>query len=398
MNAALSVSGVSKRYPRRSTGAARFRPAEEAELPSDEFWALKDITFEIYPGEIVGVIGRSGAGKSTLLKILSRLTPPTHGEITLRGRVAGLLEPGGGLQPDLSGRENIYLSGSLLGLSRAEVNVKFDEIVAFAQGENLIDEPVKSYSSGLSQRLAFSIPAHFKPEILIIDELTGIGDAQFQRECVRRLHDLSRSEGRTIMVVSHSMTAIRRLCRRCAVLESGRLLGVFPVEEAISRHALKASATELDLDTSDLQRARSPDGKIARIIRARVLSRAGLQFNEPFMIELALEVSEPVASVRVSFAMDTLEGQRVMTLDSDAEGKTLSLQPGRSIIRMSVERLPLSPGWYFGNVTVKGTVVLDILDNFAQWEVQRGHSAADADRDFGGCRLRPKIEFLGAEN
>jgi lipopolysaccharide transport system ATP-binding protein len=189
-----------------------------------DFWALKDVSFTVEPGEVLGVIGRNGAGKSTLLKILSRITEPTTGEIRLRGRVGSLLEVGTGFHPELSGRDNIYLNGAILGMTRAEISRKFDEVVEFAEVSKFIDTPVKRYSSGMYVRLAFAIAAHLEPEILIVDEVLAVGDAQFQRKCLGKMHEVSHNHGRTILFVSHNMNAVESLCDRCICLGAGRVL------------------------------------------------------------------------------------------------------------------------------------------------------------------------------
>src|ERR1700693_4989791 len=187
----------------------------------EEFWALKDVSFEVQEGEVLGIIGRNGAGKSTLLKILSRITEPTSGRITLRGRVASLLEVGTGFHPELTGRENIYLNGAILGMNRAEIRKKFDEIVAFAEVDRFLDTPVKRYSSGMYVRLAFAVAAHLEPEILIVDEVLAVGDAEFQKKCLGKMNEVSNG-GRTVLFVSHNMAAVENLCQRGIVLERGR--------------------------------------------------------------------------------------------------------------------------------------------------------------------------------
>ncbi|MGC9954228.1 MAG: ABC transporter ATP-binding protein [Rhizomicrobium sp.] len=192
----------------------------------EEFWALRHVNFEVKQGEVLGVIGRNGAGKSTLLKILSRITDPTEGRITLRGRVASLLEVGTGFHPELTGRENIFLNGAVLGMSRAEIKRKFDEIVAFSEVEKFLDTPVKRYSSGMYVRLAFAVAAHLDPEILVVDEVLAVGDAQFQKKCLGKMSDVARG-GRTVLFVSHNMNAVERLCRRVLWLEQGKVAGIF---------------------------------------------------------------------------------------------------------------------------------------------------------------------------
>ncbi|MEI9962755.1 MAG: ABC transporter ATP-binding protein [Limisphaerales bacterium] len=192
--------------------------------PSEDFWALKDVSFEVKQGEVVGIIGRNGAGKSTLLKILSRITEPTEGRVTIKGRVASLLEVGTGFHPELTGRENVFLNGAILGMSRAEIRKKFDEIVAFAEVEKFLDTPVKRYSSGMYVRLAFAVAAHLEPEILIVDEVLAVGDAQFQKKCLGKMQSVSNKEGRTVLFVSHNMQAVTSLCTAAILLQNGKLV------------------------------------------------------------------------------------------------------------------------------------------------------------------------------
>ena len=196
--------------------------AQEIDVAHEEFWALKDVNFDIQQGDRVGIIGRNGAGKSTLLKILSRITEPTSGRVRIRGRVASLLEVGTGFHPELTGRENIFLNGAILGMSKAEITRKFDEIVAFAEVERFLDTPVKHYSSGMYVRLAFAVAAHLEPEILIVDEVLAVGDAQFQKKCLGKMESAG-SEGRTVLFVSHNMVAIKSLCSTGIVLNKGKI-------------------------------------------------------------------------------------------------------------------------------------------------------------------------------
>lgn len=222
MKPIISVEGLGKKYTIRHEGQGRYRALREEifKLPQrlfqrkhqdkEEFWALKDVSFDIMPGDRVGIIGRNGAGKSTLLKLLSRITEPSTGKITLRGRIASLLEVGTGFHPELTGRENIFLNGAILGMSRAEVRRKFDEIVDFAGVEKFLDTPVKRYSSGMYVRLAFAVAAHLEPEILIVDEVLAVGDAEFQKKCLGKMEQVGQ-DGRTVLFVSHNMAAIQRL-------------------------------------------------------------------------------------------------------------------------------------------------------------------------------------------
>src|SRR5207248_1544210 len=201
-------------------------PSSNSQLPrTEEFWALRDINFSVRRGEVVGIIGRNGAGKSTLLKILSRITEPTEGRVKLKGRVASLLEVGTGFHPELTGRENIYLNGAILGMHRAEIKAKFDEIVAFAETEKFLDTPVKRYSSGMYVRLAFAVAAHLEPEILVVDEVLAVGDAEFQKKCLGKMREVAEGHGRTVLFVSHNMVAVQNLCSVAMWLSEGKLLG-----------------------------------------------------------------------------------------------------------------------------------------------------------------------------
>ena len=207
----------------------------------EEFWALRNISFEIKKGEIVGIIGRNGAGKSTLLKILSRITEPTEGRVILRGRIASLLEVGTGFHPELSGRENIFLNGAILGMTQREVRKKFDEIVAFSEVERFLDTPVKRYSSGMYVRLAFAVAAHLEPEILVVDEVLSVGDAEFQKKCLGKIEDVSRGQGRTVLFISHNLAAVADLCSRGIVLRSGSIVNDGPIADAISIYLSQGS-------------------------------------------------------------------------------------------------------------------------------------------------------------
>jgi lipopolysaccharide transport system ATP-binding protein len=202
----------------------------------EEFWALKDVSFEVKRGEVLGIIGRNGAGKSTLLKVLSRITEPSEGRVTIKGRVASLLEVGTGFHPELTGRENIYLNGAVLGMTRAEIKRKFDEIVAFAEVEKFLDTPVKRYSSGMYVRLAFAVAAHLEPEILIVDEVLAVGDAEFQKKCLGKLREVSTGAGRTVLFVTHNINAIRSLCTKGVFLSYGRSQKIGSVDECISEY------------------------------------------------------------------------------------------------------------------------------------------------------------------
>ena len=226
-------------------------------VTSEEFWALKDVSFEVNEGEVIGVIGRNGAGKSTLLKILSRITEPSKGRVQMKGRVASLLEVGTGFHPELTGRENVYLNGAILGMSRVEIRRKFDEIVAFAEVERFLDTPVKRYSSGMYVRLAFAVAAHLEPEILIVDEVLAVGDMDFQKKCLGKMEDVSRG-GRTILLVSHNMEAISRMCSKCILLSSGQVEFDGSPLEAISQYHQKKTDQDAVVNLLTAERKWSP--------------------------------------------------------------------------------------------------------------------------------------------
>ncbi|HEY1173773.1 MAG TPA: ABC transporter ATP-binding protein [Verrucomicrobiae bacterium] len=235
-----------------------------------EFWALRDVSFDINPGEVVGIIGRNGAGKSTLLKILSQITEPTTGEIRLRGRIASLLEVGTGFHPELTGRENVFLNGAILGMSQAEIKKKFDEIVAFAEIEKFLDTPVKRYSSGMYVRLAFAVAAHLDPEILIVDEVLAVGDVRFQEKCLGKMQNVANNEGRTVLFVSHQLASLSKLCTRGIVMSAGQVSMDGTVSKAIEHYISGLGNREGEMKWKDLEKA--PGNHIAKITAVRLLS------------------------------------------------------------------------------------------------------------------------------
>jgi lipopolysaccharide transport system ATP-binding protein len=278
----LGTRGLVKRWLGR--GAAR--------RATEDFWALNEISFAVAPGEVVGIIGRNGAGKSTLLKILSRITEPTRGRVTLRGRVASLLEVGTGFHPDLTGRENIFLNGAILGMKATVTRQKLDEIVAFAEVERFLDTPVKHYSSGMYVRLAFSVAAHLEPDILIVDEVLAVGDASFQRKCLGKLESATRQEGRTILFVSHNLASVRQLCSRAILLNEGRLAADGPPADTIASYMQAMPRT----------RGAATYRHIAGDGRARI---SAIRFNAPDGAEPAYPVFE---SIRLEIDYEAKEG------------------------------------------------------------------------------------------
>ncbi|MBN9120298.1 MAG: ABC transporter ATP-binding protein [Planctomycetes bacterium] len=322
--------------------AFRRRPATDGA----EFWALKGVSFEVKPGEVVGIIGRNGAGKSTLLKVLSRIVEPTGGRAEIRGRVGSLLEVGTGFHHELTGRENIFLNGSLLGMSRREIAKNFDAIVAFSEVERFIDTPVKRYSSGMYVRLAFAVAAHLEPEILIVDEVLAVGDAEFQQKCLGKMREVSRG-GRTILFVSHNMTAVQQFCSRAVVLAGGTVaLDGTPADAVRSylaqRGNLVAEWTD-DRPPADRRvkfnavRVRRADGEIAPALVA----------DQPFAVEIEYEVAAP-ASCQIAFRVNREDGQTVLTTgDNDAARVYCrNRPPGRYVARAHFPAHLLAPGRY----------------------------------------------------
>jgi lipopolysaccharide transport system ATP-binding protein len=380
----IEVCNLAKRYNLGAVGTTSVR--EEASRLWDrlrgrphpnahEFWALRDVSFAVQPGEVMGVIGRNGAGKSTLLKILSRITDPTSGTAKLRGRVASLLEVGTGFHPELTGRENVFLNGAILGMSRSEVRRKFDEIVAFAEVEQFIDTPVKRYSSGMYVRLAFAVAAHLEPEILIVDEVLAVGDASFQKKCLSTMESASRGSGRTVLFVSHNLGAVRSLCQTCLWLEGGRARAT-GLSSAIVDDYLRATGRTagLSFDLSDVERD-SDRGSQVRITNIAFNRSHELLHGEPLAIDVTLEILSPATDVAVGVGFSTPEGTRLMTIESDLPGPRLTYaNRGRYVLHAKLDRLHLQPGPYSIDVGVRSGEfnALDFLQGVANVEVLPG--------------------------
>ncbi len=302
-------------------GKAPFRRGKGNRASGAEYiWALRHISFEVERGQVLGIIGRNGAGKSTLLKLLSQVTVPTEGQAEIRGRVGSLLEVGTGFHPELTGRENIYLNGAILGMKRAEIDRKFDEMVSFAEVERFIETPVKRYSSGMYLRLAFAVAAHLEPEILIVDEVLAVGDAEFQRKCLGKMDDVAR-EGRTVIFVSHNMSAILRLTQETILLDQGQLLLQAGSAETVD-HYLTANLGqegERVWGTEELPRSGGP----FRPIALRVLDQDGrvvdqVASTKPFSVEFEYELSEDIAGLRIGLYLATSRGEPLLTsFDTD---------------------------------------------------------------------------------
>jgi lipopolysaccharide transport system ATP-binding protein len=328
-----------------------------------DLWALKDLSFEINQSEVVGIIGRNGAGKSTLLKILSRITEPTTGRIELFGRVASLLEVGTGFHPELSGRENIYLNGSILGMSHKEIASKFDEIVAFAEVDKFIDTPVKRYSSGMYVRLAFAVAAHLEPEILVVDEVLAVGDYSFQQKCLNKMQDVSR-RGRTVLFVSHNIGAISRLCSRCILLDKGTLIDSGPTETVVQTYMTSGL-----VQRAEYTQASAPE-KAINLLRIALVSSAeeiysDVRYDENFRFEFEYEVNQSVTGTSIGIMVFTVDGTCAFTsADFDQHTELLSKRsPGVYKTRVVIPARWLNVGRYTVRVAIANAMSGAVYDD-----------------------------------
>lgn len=353
-----SIKSLGKNLLRRSP----------ASPPLEEFWALKDISFTIQPGDRVGIIGRNGAGKSTLLKVLSRITEPTAGRITLRGRVASLLEVGTGFHPELTGRENIFLNGAILGMSKAEIQSKFDAIVDFAEVERFLDTPVKHYSSGMYMRLAFAVAAHLEPELLLVDEVLAVGDAQFQQKCLGKMEDVAQNEGRTILFVSHNMGAILSLCNRAILLDQGRCLAEGDPDSIIANYLASGSATHGEVMSL---REPTPQQKL-KIRKARLIDRRGqmsgeFDSREEIFLEVEFDVLVPGRGYTLAFQVHNTQYGCIFTsgsLDTDPDRQSQShWQPGGYQARIQLPVTLMRGGEYWIRIA-SAIPTVEMLDQF----------------------------------
>lgn len=337
---------------------------------TEEFLALQNISFEIKQGDRVGIIGRNGAGKSTLLKILSRITEPTSGRISIKGRVASLLEVGTGFHPELTGRENIYLNGAILGMGKIEIQKKFDEIVEFAGVSRFIDTPVKKYSSGMYTRLAFSVAAHLEPEILIVDEVLAVGDVQFQKKCLGKMQSISKDEGRTVLFVSHNMDAIQRLCSQCLMLDKGKLVANDITSNVLATYLSNSSLKASPNDWIDLSRVSRMGTGEARFVAFQYNSLNENIFFHPypngsleFLLNIESDQIRSVGSLAVTIYNNL--GTKLVNADSVSLGQSISLNKGQNILKLKIEELHLNPGFYvvgFWLADTRANVALDFIE------------------------------------
>lgn len=341
-------------------------------------WALKDITFEIEQGTVLGIIGSNGAGKTTLLKILSRITEPTEGFIEIRGQIASLLEVGTGFHPELTGRENIYLNGIILGMKKSEIDRRFDEIVSFAEIEKFIDTPVKHYSSGMYIRLAFSVAAHLDPEILIVDEVLAVGDAAFQRKCLGRMENAAQV-GRTILFVSHNLSAVTLLTKKCLYLKQGRIEAFGNTQETVQKY-YQDSLVQMGSNEStlDFYRRSFLDDWVVRIhslsISEGLNADSLIPMGADFKIAIGIECRAEIRDALIAVVMKTADGKRVALFFSWDQNFRVDLDAGNSVVELFVRGLPLAPGQYLVDVGVNQstlTVSYDVILDFPLFQIAK---------------------------
>lgn len=385
----ITIEHISKRYrigahredyaTLRDRISGMFQP-RRGSPETRELWALRDVSLEIAQGEALGLIGHNGAGKSTLLKILTRITEPTEGRAVLRGRVASLLEVGTGFHPELTGRENIFLNGAILGMTRPEIRRNFDDIVAFAEIERFLETPVKRYSSGMYVRLAFAVAAHLTPEILLVDEVLAVGDIEFQRRCLGRMNEVARS-GRTVVFVSHNLESIERLCTRAVLLSKGEVELAGPAREIVAAYLSRAGRTAM----VDLAAVADRNGAgRARIVGLELLSADGsapldsLAFRQPFRVRIHYRAEERIPTASFGFGFLTANGQRVFITESWENGKTYALEPGAGSIECGIAGSSVVPGVYHFELwisDVPGVQATDHLPVVGEVEVTAENAA-----------------------
>jgi lipopolysaccharide transport system ATP-binding protein len=354
---------------RKTVDAVRGRQVVQGD-EVEEFWALKDVGFEVKQGEVVGIIGRNGAGKSTLLKILSRITEPTKGRVILRGRVASLLEVGTGFHPELTGRENIFLNGAILGMTRREIQKKFDEIVAFAEVEKFLDTPVKRFSSGMYVRLAFAVAAHLEPEILVVDEVLAVGDTEFQKKCLGKMDEVSRQEGRTVLFVSHNLAAVAEMADRALLLDTGSVAVDSSVAEALSTYLSKGARKATYIRPFDRQIS-SPH--IARVEILTSDPNAVHRFGEPLEIKFWIRHPRPMLHGCFCFQIFN-QFQTPVIHSSYYHGTTFGNSPGCSVLVCRFPRLLLNVGHFHLRTWLQeppGGDIYETLDGICYFEVVR---------------------------
>jgi lipopolysaccharide transport system ATP-binding protein len=353
----------------------RFRQLSGSDKTMEDFWALRDVSFAVQPGEVVGIVGRNGAGKSTLLKILSRIAEPTQGRAVMRGRVASLLEVGTGFHPELSGRENIYLNGSILGMKRREIAARFADIVAFAEVEKFLDTPVKRYSSGMYVRLAFAVAAHLEPEILIVDEVLAVGDAEFQKRCLGKMKQISEGGDRTVLFVSHNMAAVSTLCSRAILLADGSLRADGTPASVIQEYLIPAAAdsgTGVDLSRAE-GRAKGvrPVFTSLRIRGADGEPATAFFPGDSVSVELGVSLPQSLRAPRIGIGVNNARGDRVFAVATYLSPQPIARIDEESTIRAAFSMPPLYPGRYSldASLSTEDGPFIDQVDGAGAFEV-----------------------------
>jgi len=371
---ALRAEGLSKKYSIRVGEGGSRTPSESiydaakslwnsSRMPRQEVWSLQDASFEIKRGEVVGIIGRNGAGKSTLLKILSRITEPTSGRVAINGRVGTLLEVGTGFHPELSGRDNVYLSGIILGMKKQEIHARFDEIVAFSGIGKYLDTPVKRYSSGMYVRLAFAVAAHLECEVLIVDEVLSVGDGEFQMKCLSKMQEMGK-QGRTVLVVSHDLPTITRLCDRAILLDKGRLIADGQTSEVVSQYLHSGRRTSCAKEWPD--RGSAPGNDAVRIRAARIHNDHGaktsiIDINKPFSVEMEYEVLQPGLILAPHFVLFNEKGDLLfLAYEVNSAWRDCPRTIGKYISQGTVPGNLLTEGTYFVSVCCRTLLTRDV--------------------------------------
>jgi ABC-type polysaccharide/polyol phosphate transport system ATPase subunit len=362
----LSFNHVSKRYrireevPSNGNGNPLVTKLRALRSRASDFWAVRDVSFEVDRGEALGIIGHNGAGKSTVLKLLSNITTPTSGEIIINGRLAALIEVGSGFHPELTGRENIYLNGSILGMSRREITEKLDDIVEFAGVRQFIDTPVKRFSSGMYVRLGFSIAAHLNPDILLLDEVLAVGDASFQQKCIQRISELKRS-GRTIVFISHDLGAVERLCDRVLLMKRGEVITSGPARQVVAAYQSDATLSSESVEVHKKGETKEVEIRALSFRDTAGLTRPTFNTSEPLVTRIEFDVREHVEDVVFGVLLFTSDGQEQCELTTELSGVTINLVTGRGIVEFKTEELGLLPGVYFTSVFVQKRNCQDVI-------------------------------------
>ncbi len=419
MTTVIQAEGLGKRYRRGVHVDAGLRHALERFARSplrtlwgarpETFWALKDVSLEVREGEVLGLIGRNGAGKTTLLKILSRITRPTEGWAEIRGRVRSLLEVGTGFHPELTGRENTYLSGSILGMSKREIDRKFDEIVAFAEIEKFIETPVKHYSSGMYMRLAFSVAAHLEPDILLVDEVLAVGDIAFQKKCMGKMGEVAKA-GRTVVLVSHNMAAVNALCSRCVILNLGGVEFDGPTDKATARYYAESLSISSDSDLSARQREGSGKARFTSI-RIQPLDNLGRPVELAYpgcdlSIDVELQCESNFAPANLAIIFYDSSGFRVVDTNTAQKGEFVSLRSGQiATAHFLLREVLLRPGKYFLGLWLgrEEMEIIDHIEHAATLDVMESEETSQHVIIFPGvylCRFENSvtIQEIGSRN